>query len=137
MGGTRHRRAANIAAMDSTTMQRGIDELVARWAADRPARQARRHLERSDFDDLAAAGYLLTGVPAARGGLFDGIAASSRPTCEALRALASGDPSVALGGAMRRRVRQRPRWGVVGHDHLRTGQRRRHRPHPCDRTSRG
>ncbi len=81
-------------------MQRGVDELAARWAADRPARQARRHLERSDFDDLAAAGYLLTGVPTARGGLFDGIARSSRPACEALRSLASGDPSVALVSAM-------------------------------------
>jgi alkylation response protein AidB-like acyl-CoA dehydrogenase len=86
--------------MDSATMQRGIDELAARWVAERPARQARRHLERVDFDDLAATGYLLTGVPADRGGLFRGIAASSRPTCEALRALAAGDPSVALVSAM-------------------------------------
>jgi alkylation response protein AidB-like acyl-CoA dehydrogenase len=86
--------------MDSATLQRGIEALAARWADDRPARQARRHLEREDFDALAAAGYLLGAVPTERGGLFHDVASSSRPACEVLRTLAGADPSVALVSAM-------------------------------------
>jgi alkylation response protein AidB-like acyl-CoA dehydrogenase len=69
-------------------------------AKDRPARQLRRHLDKTDFEALAKAGFLLAGVPASAGGLWRGVAASTRPIADILRTLARGDPSVALVSSM-------------------------------------
>jgi alkylation response protein AidB-like acyl-CoA dehydrogenase len=80
-----------------TTNVRGIAE---GFAADRAERQRRRELDRADFDALAEAGYLLTGVPAEQGGLFASVAESTRGISGILRALAQGDPSVALVSSM-------------------------------------
>jgi alkylation response protein AidB-like acyl-CoA dehydrogenase len=77
-----------------------VGEVAGRFANDRPQRQLRRRLERHDFDALAAAGYLLTGVPAAMGGLWEDIASSTRPICNVLRTLARADASVALVSSM-------------------------------------
>lgn len=77
-----------------------VREISERFAADRPRRQLRRELNRADFDALADAGYLLTGVPADMGGLWVDEATSTRPTAEILRTLARGDPSVALVSSM-------------------------------------
>lgn len=70
------------------------------FAADRHDRQRRRELVRAEFDELAAAGFLLTGVPRADGGLFESVAASTRAVGAVLNALARGDASVALVASM-------------------------------------
>jgi alkylation response protein AidB-like acyl-CoA dehydrogenase len=77
-----------------------IGGLARRWKEERAERQVRRHLERDDFDALKAAGLWRSVVPESQGGLWRGVQASTRPLAEALRALASGDPSVALVSAM-------------------------------------
>jgi alkylation response protein AidB-like acyl-CoA dehydrogenase len=77
-----------------------VGEISARFAADRKERQLRRELRKEDFDELADAGFLLTGVPTDMGGLWDGVARSTRPVAQILRTLARGDPSVALVSSM-------------------------------------
>jgi alkylation response protein AidB-like acyl-CoA dehydrogenase len=77
-----------------------VDEIAHGWRGDRPERQARRHLDRADFDALRDAGLLLLPVPAERGGLWEDRASSSRRMCELYRRLASADPSVALVSCM-------------------------------------
>ncbi|MFZ6005411.1 MAG: hypothetical protein ACOYXM_15930 [Actinomycetota bacterium] len=69
------------------------------WRAERPTRQARRHLERSDFDALRDAGLLRLGVPSASGGAWDG-PQSARALCAVYRNLAGADASVALVSSM-------------------------------------
>lgn len=70
------------------------------WRGERKERQARRHLDKADFDRLAAAGFLHVAVPEDGGGLWRNVTESTRPIAEALRTLAGGDPSVALVSAM-------------------------------------
>lgn len=77
-----------------------VDALADRWRRDRPERQRRRHLERADFDELRDAGLLTAIVPRSVGGLWDGLESSTRLLCETYRALAAGDPSVALVSSM-------------------------------------
>jgi alkylation response protein AidB-like acyl-CoA dehydrogenase len=86
--------------MDVETAQRNVAAIAQGFAQDRRSRQLRRNLEKADFDALAAAGYLLVGVPADMGGLWVDLKTSTRPVCELLRTLAQGDPSVALVSAM-------------------------------------
>lgn len=75
-------------------------ELAADFAAQRTERQARTSLDPADFDRLAAAGVLRTGLPTRRGGLWDRYETSCREICEVFRTLAHGDPSVALVASM-------------------------------------
>jgi alkylation response protein AidB-like acyl-CoA dehydrogenase len=82
--------------MDAGAVHDEVERIAARFAADRPERQRRRELDPVDFDDLARAGFLLTGVGTPQGGLFESVPASTRPIAEILRTLARGDPSVAL-----------------------------------------
>lgn len=70
------------------------------FAAETRERQRRRHLEPADFDALKEAGFLLTGVPVSDGGLWRGVANSTRDYSTMVRTLAHGDPSVALVAAM-------------------------------------
>lgn len=77
-----------------------IAEIAADWTAQRADRQGRCHLDRADFDALAGAGFLRAAVPVAQGGTWDRVETSTRPLCEALRALAAADPSVALVASM-------------------------------------
>ena len=81
-------------------MQEAVGQVAKEFASSRPERQLRRHLERKDFDALAAAGFLRTGLPVSRGGLWSTLPESTRPICEILRTLAQGDPSVALVSSM-------------------------------------
>ena len=76
-----------------------VREIAARWRDERGPRQARRHLERADFDALRDAGLLLLPVPESAGGRWEGIT-TARPLCELLRHLAGADASVALVSAM-------------------------------------
>ncbi|MGZ8753427.1 MAG: hypothetical protein ACXW1S_10645 [Acidimicrobiia bacterium] len=77
-----------------------LEAVAKRWRDQRADRLTRRHLDRADFDELAAVGFQRAAVPTGFGGRFEGAAASTRPMCEALRTLARGDPSVALVSAM-------------------------------------
>src|SRR5919107_6365912 len=77
-----------------------VRTIATDWRADRKERQARRHLERADFDRLRDAGLLRLIAPVDSGGLLESIEASVRPMCEAYRSLAGGDPSVALVSSM-------------------------------------
>jgi alkylation response protein AidB-like acyl-CoA dehydrogenase len=86
--------------MNANQVLEQVGEVAHAFAAERRSRQPRRRLERDDFDRLAKAGFLLTGVPASMGGLWTDIAKSTRPIVEVLRALAKGDPSVALVSSM-------------------------------------
>ncbi|MEQ8281582.1 MAG: acyl-CoA dehydrogenase family protein [Parvibaculum sp.] len=77
-----------------------LKAIAADFAADRQARQARRHLEHTDFDRLAEAGFLRTGIPASMGGLWSDTRSSVRLYCDMVRIIAGGDPSVALVASM-------------------------------------
>lgn len=85
--------------MTAADVRAAVVEVAAQFAADRPARQLRTHLDPADFDLLREAGLQRTGLPAARGGLWHDLA-STREICEIFRALAAGDPSVALVASM-------------------------------------
>jgi alkylation response protein AidB-like acyl-CoA dehydrogenase len=82
--------------MDAHQVLSNVSAVADTFARDRPTRQRRRALDRADFDTLAEAGFLLTGVPANRGGLFQDVRTSTRPISEILRVLGRADPSVAL-----------------------------------------
>lgn len=77
-----------------------VRAVAERFARDRHDRQRRRALDPADFEALAAAGFLGTGIPAARGGLFESVPRSTRAVAEILRTLAHGDSSVALVASM-------------------------------------
>src|SRR6476660_1813339 len=77
-----------------------ISVIADEWRADRAARQARRGLDRADFQRLASTGFLHVAVPEDMGGLWRSVAETTRPICELLRTLASADPSVALVSSM-------------------------------------
>jgi alkylation response protein AidB-like acyl-CoA dehydrogenase len=82
------------------TVLENVRDVSADFAAERKERQRRRSLHPADFDRLRDAGFLLTGVPAAQGGLWESVPKSTRPICEILRTLARGDASVALVSSM-------------------------------------
>lgn len=77
-----------------------LKTVAADFASDRKNRQERTRLERADFDRLAEAGFLNTGIPKADGGLWNGLQDSVRLYSEIIRIIAKGDPSVALVSAM-------------------------------------
>jgi alkylation response protein AidB-like acyl-CoA dehydrogenase len=80
-------------------VEAAVHDLAGGWRGDRKERQARRHLDRADFDALRDSGLLGLAVPVDAGGLWEG-AASARRLCELYRHLAGGDPSVTLVSAM-------------------------------------
>ena len=86
--------------MNADTVLSNVREVADAFAAARKERQLRRHLDPADFAQLRDAGFLLTGVPVAQGGLWAGVRESTRSLCEILRTLAHGDPSVALVSSM-------------------------------------
>jgi alkylation response protein AidB-like acyl-CoA dehydrogenase len=77
-----------------------IVTIAESWRSQRTERQARRHLERSDFDALRDAGFLTTIVPEELGGRWRDPASSARVVLDLLRVVAAGDPAVALVSAM-------------------------------------
>lgn len=89
-----------VFAVDFRTLEENLDALIAIWSPDRSARMARVALERTDFDDLAAAGLTLTGVPVNHGGLWLDTAQSAAQVARMLRKLAAVDPSLALVASM-------------------------------------
>jgi alkylation response protein AidB-like acyl-CoA dehydrogenase len=81
-------------------LESSINETAALWRAERAERQARRHLDRRDFDLLRDAGLLRLAAPQDAGGLWKTAESSARTACEIYRRLASADPSVALVSSM-------------------------------------
>jgi alkylation response protein AidB-like acyl-CoA dehydrogenase len=77
-----------------------VADLADTWRPQRTDRQLRRHLDPADFDALRSCGLTLMAVPVQQGGTWVDVATSTRPVAQALRALAGGDPSVALVSAM-------------------------------------
>ena len=77
-----------------------LQSIATQFAQQRDERLTRRHLERADFDRLAKAGFLLTGLSAADGGFWHDVRQSIRPYAEMIHTIATGDPSVALVAAM-------------------------------------
>ncbi len=91
----------------SSNSQSSSEEVIARladiagdFAKETIDRQRRRELDPADFTRIREAGFLLTGVPADQGGLWQGYAKSARAYATMVRTLAHGDPSVALVAAM-------------------------------------
>jgi alkylation response protein AidB-like acyl-CoA dehydrogenase len=86
--------------MNIEELQANVREVATWFASQRGERQQRRALDTADFARLADAGFLLTGVPASQGGVWESVPKSSRAVCELLRTLAGGDSSVALVASM-------------------------------------
>jgi alkylation response protein AidB-like acyl-CoA dehydrogenase len=85
---------------DVSSVGAAVADLAAAWRSQRAERQARRHLERADFDALRDTGLLTMVAPAEDGGLWDRPQTSIRPACDMYRTLASADSSVALVSSM-------------------------------------
>jgi alkylation response protein AidB-like acyl-CoA dehydrogenase len=85
-------------------------ELAAGFAEDRKGRQQRRSLDPADFKRIAETGYLRSAVPVDLGGHWESVTRSARQICDALRALATGDSSVALVAAMHPSVHYAAGW---------------------------
>jgi alkylation response protein AidB-like acyl-CoA dehydrogenase len=81
-------------------LETAIREIATGWRTERAERQARRHLDRADFDALRDAGLLAMVAPVGAGGLWESAETSVRPVCGLYRLLASADPSVALVSSM-------------------------------------
>lgn len=92
--------ASRVAGTTSDDLVNGCSLLADRWRNDRAARQARRHLDGADFEALAAIGFLSAPTPPEHGGSVTSVRTATRTLSEAVRALAGGDPSVALVSAM-------------------------------------
>lgn len=82
------------------TIQRRVEDLGRRLAAGRSERQQRTSLDPADFTALRETGFHQLALPVEMGGAWTGAAALVRPTAQALRGLAAGDPSVALVACM-------------------------------------
>ena len=91
-------RAVNALIFDE--VMRNVSEVADVFAADGAARLERQSLDRADFDRLADAGLIRTGLPGNRGGLWQGSRANVRDYVALYRRLAGADPSVALVSTM-------------------------------------
>jgi alkylation response protein AidB-like acyl-CoA dehydrogenase len=86
--------------MQIESVRESIVEISNDFAESRAERQGRRELDPDDFARLADAGFLLTGIPVASGGVWDSPNSSTRAVAEMLRTLARSDSSLALVAAM-------------------------------------
>ena len=93
-------KMTGVAAHDAQTILKNVEEISASFASERPERQRRRELVRTDFDRLADAGFLMVGVPVEFGGVWENDVQSTRAVCNILRTLAHGDSSIALVSSM-------------------------------------
>ncbi len=81
-------------------VREAVVHVAAQFASTHDERWGRRTLDRGDFERLATAGFLMTGVPVEQGGLWKGLAGSVREYTDLIRILARADPCVALVAAM-------------------------------------
>src|SRR5436190_856137 len=77
------RARRSVASMNTSDVEHAVAEIAEAWRGQRAERQARRHLERADFDRLQAAGFLEMAVPESMGGSWRDVATSTRPVCNA------------------------------------------------------
>ena len=63
----------------SAEIAEAVGEIANEWRGERAERQARRHLEREDFDRLREAGYLEMAVPEAMGAPPEAATAPAQP----------------------------------------------------------
>jgi alkylation response protein AidB-like acyl-CoA dehydrogenase len=89
-------KMTGVVANDAQIILKNIEEISADFASERAERQRRRELVKADFDRLREAGFLMVGVPAEFGGIWENDTVSTRVVCEILRTLAHGDSSIAL-----------------------------------------
>lgn len=89
-----------LSATFETDILRQLQGIAEDWKTQRADRQRRRSLDRADFDRLASAGFLQTGIPVEQGGLWEGPQKSVRLYSNLIYAIARGDPSVALVASM-------------------------------------
>lgn len=90
-------------ATDSTTtgtVLAAIDAVADQWRSERDERVQRRHLERADFDALAATGFLSLIVPESHGGHWRSLAETGPVVIDAVERIARGDHSVGLVASM-------------------------------------
>ena len=92
--------AGGSTAGDATTVRTRVQAVAADFARSGIERGRRQALDQADFVALARAGFLLTGLPVAEGGLWQGLRGSVRTYADLVRTLARGDPAVALVAAM-------------------------------------
>ena len=86
--------------MDGSLVAANVREVAARFVEQRAERLNRTDLDRDDFTALAETGFLSTGIPASRGGLWRDMRQSTRLICELVRTVAKADPSLALVSTM-------------------------------------
>ena len=86
--------------MSLASLPNTLASIAKRFSSERQERQQRRQLVEADFDDLATAGFTRVVVPTSHGGFWESLPTATRPICQGLRTLASGDSSVALVSAM-------------------------------------
>lgn len=86
--------------MDEKVVAANVGEVAARFAEHRAERLNRTNLDQADFADLAGTGFLSTGIPVERGGLWRDMRQSTRLICELVRTIARTDPSLALVSTM-------------------------------------
>ncbi len=75
-------------------------EFAAEMMAQRALRQARRHLDRADFERLRDIGFLHASVPTTHGGAWENSRRSIRVLSDAHRILGAADSSLALSASM-------------------------------------
>jgi alkylation response protein AidB-like acyl-CoA dehydrogenase len=85
---------------DADALLSRVAGFAASLQAQRAERQSRRKLDPADFERLRAIGLHLAAIPVGSGGLWQDAGRSMRPMCEALRLIATGDPSLALTASM-------------------------------------
>lgn len=86
--------------MTIATILKAIPKLAEEWAVERLDRQQRTEADPADFQRLSELGVPLMAVPVEFGGTWESLCQSARPICTMLRALAQGDPSIALSSSM-------------------------------------
>jgi alkylation response protein AidB-like acyl-CoA dehydrogenase len=103
-------KMTGVVANDAQIILKNIEEISADFASERAERQRRRELVKADFDRLREAGFLMVGVPAEFGGIWENDTVSTRVVCEILRTLAHGDSSIALVSSMHPAVLSSTGW---------------------------
>lgn len=104
-----------IADPNAQTVLAAVQELAAEWTAQRADRQRRTSLDPADFDALRQTGLLRLCLPEAYGGLWQGLKFTGPVLCEAYRAIAHADSSLALVSSMHPAVMAHGMWFLDPH----------------------
>lgn len=94
------RKIVSVTRASADEILANIDGVASSWVGEREERFRRRHLERTDFDALAATGFLRLIVPESHGGLWRSLNETGPILVDAVQRIARGDQSVALVASM-------------------------------------